>query len=134
MKKDIIIPDASGVGIAMLPEANDKKQRIWVAYFINQRDTKLENVLIQVSAKGVVKGEEKKTALVRFFLNEVAPQSTKKIEMLLQQATKLENQYWVSFYDNGVLYDKKIKFAAGEITSKNMGPVEGFHQRAVFRT
>lgn len=134
MKKDIIIPEVTGVGIAMLPEANDKKQRIWSAYFINQRDTRLENVIVQVSAQGLIKGEERKTANLRFFLHEVEPHSTKKIEVLLQQATKLENLYWVSFYDKGVLYDKKIKFEAGEISSKNMGPVEGFHQRAVFRS
>jgi hypothetical protein len=133
MKKDIVVPEASGVGIAMVPDMDDKKQRIWSAYLVNQRESTLYNVFIQVSAKGEVRGEEQKTASVRFYVESLEPKKAKKIEVVLHQATKLANQYWISFFDNEVLYDKKVVFAPGSITGANLAMLEVLNLRAVYQ-
>lgn len=132
MKKDIIIPNAAGVGIAMVPDMDDKKQRIWSAYLVNQRESTLYNVFIQVSAKGELKGAERKTASVRFYVEELDPGKAKKIEIVLHQATKLSNQYWISFFDNDVLFDKKIVFEPGSITSAKLALHDVLKVRAVY--
>jgi hypothetical protein len=132
MKKDIIIPNAAGVGIAMVPDMDDKKQRIWSAYLVNERESTLYNVFIQVSAKGELKGAERKTASVRFYVEELEPKKAKKIEIVLHQATKLSNQYWISFFDNEVLFDKKIVFEPGSITAANLVVQDVLKVRAVY--
>jgi hypothetical protein len=132
MKKDIIIPNAAGVGIAMVPDMDDKKQRIWSAYLVNERESTLYNVFIQVSAKGELKGAERKTASVRFYVEELEPRKAKKIEIVLHQATKLSNQYWISFFDNEVLFDKKIVFEPGSITAAKLVVQDVLKVRAVY--
>lgn len=120
MKKDIQIEEVTNVGIAIVPEHPESDQTEWSVYFLNMKDTEITSVLINAEARGMVGGEEKHTATLRFFLKDVAAKSFKKFELVLPDTFALNNQYWVSFYEEGKIFDKKYIFAANSISQDRL--------------
>lgn len=112
MKKDIVIKDATDIAIAIVPDTKEDGETDWTVYFFNFKETKIESVLINASAAGVVDGEEKHTATVRFFIEKLEPLSYKKIEAILPEALRLNNRYWVSYYEGNEIFEKKYLIAA----------------------
>ncbi len=119
MKKDIEIKEATDIAIAIVPEKNSDGNTEWTVYFFNFKDTNIESVLINASASGVVDGEEKHTATVRFFIEKLAPLSFKKIEAILPEALRLNNRYWVSYYQGNEIFEKKFIIAADSVIQDN---------------
>jgi hypothetical protein len=120
MKKDIEIPVVKNIAIAVVPDHLDQPEPEWTVYFINLKDVAVESVLINAEGRGLVNGEERHTATLRFHLGKVEPKSFKKFELLLPEAFALNNQYWVSFYEGSVISDKKYIFAANTINQDRL--------------
>ena len=78
---------------------------------------------IRDRGKGQVDGEERQTATMRFYIENIEAKSWRKLEILLPEAFVLNNQYWVSFYEQGSIFDKKFVFAANTINDENMMPL-----------
>jgi len=116
MKKDIEIPEVKDIAIAIVPELNEAGAREWSVFFLNLKDIAVDSVLINATGRGRVNGEEKHTATLRFFLDHIEPQSAKRFEMILPEAFALNNEYWVSFYQDKNIFDKKYIFAANSIS------------------
>lgn len=112
MKKDIVFHEVHDIAIAIVPEKNEANETEWSVYFFNFKETPIESVLINASAAGVVDGEEKHTATVRFFIEILQPLSYKKIEVILPEALRLNNRYWVSYYEGKTIYEKKYLISA----------------------
>jgi hypothetical protein len=119
MKKDINPPKVENVAIAIVPEEDENGEEQWFAYFLNLNESELEAVLVRSNGYGEKKGEKIKTSELRHFLNVVPPKSYMKIEPLLKEVFKLSNQYWVSYYLNHMMYDKKYVFVPESITERN---------------
>lgn len=115
MKKDIEIPEVKDVSLAIVPSTNQLGEREWGVYLLNMKTESLSDVLINVSADGEVNGLPKQTATLRFHLPEVSAQSANKFEIILPEAFLLRNKYWVSFYDEGKIFDKKFIAEANSI-------------------
>lgn len=112
MKKDIVIKDAQDIAIAIVPETNEQDETNWTVYFFNFKEIPIENVLINASASGVVGGVEKETANVRFLIEKLGPLDYRKIETILPEALRLNNRYWVSYYEGNEIFEKKFIIAA----------------------
>jgi hypothetical protein len=110
MKKDIAPPLVENVAIAIVKEQNELSETIWNVYLINLRQEKIEGVLITSNGYGIFEGEEVKTSLLRHFLDEVEPNKFKKVEPIPDNLFGLNNEYWLSFFINKVMYDKKYIF------------------------
>lgn len=119
MRKDIIIGEVSDVAIAISPEEGEGGENVWVVYFLNLKKVPIESVLVNAQGKGMVDGEERQTATMRFFLDRVEPGTWRKLEILLPEAFVLNNQYWVSFYEQKSIFDKKYLFEANSISEDN---------------
>jgi hypothetical protein len=48
------------------------------------------------------------------------PNEAAKIEPIMPDVFGLSNEYWVSFWVNDVMYDKRFVFPAESISDKNM--------------
>jgi|694.fasta_scaffold01302_6 hypothetical protein len=120
MKKDITIEEVRDVAIAIVPELNEHQEYDWMVHFLNLKDKPLTSVLINAEARGMIDGVEKHTAVMRFYIEEVGAQSSKKFEMLMPDTFLLNNQYWVSFYEDGQIFEKKFVFAANTISRDRM--------------
>lgn len=119
MKKDINPPKVKGVAVAVVEEENNLKQKEWNAYLINMKDTKIEGVLVSSKGYGTIDGKEKTTAMLRHFLDELKPNSYKKIEGLTKDLLSISNEFWVSFFENKKMFDKKYIFLAESVLEEN---------------
>ncbi len=116
MKKDIHIPEVSDVGIAIVREADKETQlQIWNVYLVNFREDKLVNTFVSSKGYGLVNNEQKKTVKVNYFLKDIPPKSYKLIEPIIEDVFALSNEYFLTFYIDGVIHDKKFIFVAESI-------------------
>ncbi|MCH2197321.1 MAG: hypothetical protein MK081_00940 [Flavobacteriales bacterium] len=119
MLKDIDNPKVEGVAFAIAEEVNELNEKSYIAYLINLKDEPLENVLVRSSGYGEQDGKQVKTTELRRFYDSIEPKSAQLIEPVLKEALTLTNQYWVSFYNDKVLYDRKYVFVAESVNESN---------------
>lgn len=123
MKKDIEMPEVSGVYVAIINDSKSDEPE-WSAYLINDKNEPIENVF--VSSKGYLtdlKGDETKSSTLRHFYKVVSAKSSQKIEAVIEDVFKLNNEYFVSFYHKGTLFDKKFVFLPETIKKENLSQV-----------
>lgn len=120
------------VAIAIVPELNAEGENEWIVYFINMKNYALDAVLINAEGKGIIDGEERRTAVMRFFIDKAEPCSAKKLEILMPEAFVLNNQYWVSFYEGPNICDKKFVFDANTIDEANLVSVPLINRPGIY--
>ncbi|HRB72531.1 hypothetical protein [Flavobacterium sp. WV_118_3] len=119
MKKDITIPKVENVYVAAIQEWNDDfMENSWYAYLINDSDVKLEMALVVSRAYGKINGEDRKTGTFRHAFNEVAPNASVKIELLENNVLQLNNEFMVTYFQDGKLFDKTYVFRTNTINDK----------------
>lgn len=120
--KDLLNTDkVKEIGIAAVQELSETGEKIWNVYFLNLRKEILTTVL--VSSKGYLKkesGETIKSSVLRHMLNTVEPETAVKVEPIMEEMFKLNNEYWVSFYSGNQLLDRKFVFLADSIQEKHL--------------
>lgn len=127
MIKDIPQEKVTNVAIAVVQEEDD-----WNVYLINLKDAILENVL--VSSKGYItheNGSQTKTSELRHALGNVPPKSYAKIEPIIENVFGLHNQYWVTFFSENQLLDKKYIFLAETIKAENFVNIPIINKKGV---
>ena len=119
MKSDIIIPTVENVFIAVVQEwSDDFMEKVWFAYLVNDSDFDLEGVMVVSKAFGTIDGEMKKTSLLRHAYVEVPAVSVVKIEMIEKSVLALNNEFMLTFFMGGKLYDRKFIFKANAINEE----------------
>jgi hypothetical protein len=119
MKKDIEIHAVKDVLIALVPE-EITEDTIWRAVIINLKDSDIDTILINAEARGVVQGEEKHTATVRFFLPKLPAKSHKVVEAIMPETLALTNRFWLSFYVGSQIFERKFTFPANSVCIDRM--------------
>ena len=114
MKKDIDVKPVKDVKVTIV------KADGWKVYLLNRGESKLENVLITSRGYGEKKGEEQKTSILRHAIPFVDPGMYALIEPIDESVFHLNNEYWVSYYIDGHIYDKKFIFVPDTIIEENL--------------
>jgi len=133
MKKDIQMPEVSDVYVAIVKEFNDEGGEDWNAYLVNNKNEPIENAF--VSSTGYltdVKGKELKSSTLRHYYKVVSAKSAQKIEIVVEEVIKLNNEYFVSFYHRGQLLDKRFVFLSETINDKNLSTVPVMQKKGVW--
>lgn len=133
MKKDISMPAVKDVYVAVVQEDNEEGGKVWNTYVINDKNEPIENVF--VSSKGYLadaKGEETKSSSLRHFYKVVSAKSVQKVEIIIEDVFKLNNEYFVSFYHGTQLYDKKFVFLPETIKEENLSNVPVINKKGVW--
>lgn len=131
MKKDIDIPVMKDVAVAVVSEKNELNQDEWYVYLVNLNEQPLEGVLVSSRGYGEIDQEKRSTSELRHFLNKVEPKSFVKIEPIMENVFPLNNEYWVSFYQDDKMYDKKFIFLAETIKTENFIKVPVLNKKGV---
>ena len=118
MKKDINPPVVTDIALAVVKEKNKQGETEWNVYMLNLKDETIEGVLVSSTGYGLLQGETRKTSTLRHFLDTIPPKSYEKIEPIMEDVFGLNNEYWVSFYLNKVMHDKKYIFLAETINER----------------
>ena len=116
MKKDIKIPEVKGVHVALLYEYNsDFRAKEWNAYILNDKENPIE--LVFVVSKGY--DGDIKTSPLRHSMEGLEPKSFAKLEFVQEEVLALNNEFFVTFYENGTLYEKRFVFKKGTVSEEN---------------
>ena len=131
MKKDINPPIVTDIAIAVVQEQNELAEIVWNVYLINFKKQKIEGVLVTSQGYGVYNDAEVKTSALRHFLDVVEAESFQKFEPVYEKLFGLTNEYWVSFFLNKVMYDKKYIFLPETIMEENMVMIPIINKKGV---
>ena len=128
MKQDIDFDPVTGVSIAIVPDAASEPSAdgivAWTVYLLNANDTPLDTVLIAAEGYGAQPtGEAVRTSTLRYHFEQVGPQSATPVELIDPAVFHLTNQYWVSYYQAGRIFDKKFIFVPDSLVPDNLIPL-----------
>ncbi|MBD1421257.1 hypothetical protein [Sphingobacterium chuzhouense] len=120
MKKDLPENIVEDISIAVVLENSTPSEKVWNVYLINEKKQPLVNVIISSKGYGEKDGREVKTTVLRHFLGDVEGNTSCKIEAIDPEVFGLTNEYWLSYYMEKTIYDKKYIFLPESIVDENL--------------
>jgi hypothetical protein len=116
MKKDIEIPFAKNIQVIATKEWDkDFLYQNWNVYVINNREDRIESVL--VLARG--ESKHKKTSTLRHSIGDLPPHSGRKVEFIPEEVLGFTNEYIITFFAEGKLFDRSFIFKPYSIKDSN---------------
>jgi hypothetical protein len=119
MRKDIRIPKVEGVSMAVVRE-EDGPEPEWGVYLLNNKDVTLDDVIVSSKGYGEIEGEKVATSELRHYFAGLAAHSYVKVERVVEEVFGLNNQYFLTFYINGLIHDRKFIFVPGSVAEENL--------------
>lgn len=131
MKEEIKGPIVEKVSVAIVLE--DDNSDIYNVYLINFRDDIMEGIIITSVGYGenAVTGEKIETSTLRHSLEVLLPNEAAKIEAIMPEVFSLYNEYWVSFWVNDDLFDKRFVFNAETIIKSQLKELKFFGKKGM---
>ncbi|MEZ4901141.1 MAG: hypothetical protein R2822_04965 [Spirosomataceae bacterium] len=123
MKADIKMTPVTGVCVAIARRINELNQPEWHVYLINRKTTPITHVF--VTSRGY-SGEEKhvdnqqRTSTLRHFFAEILADQAVLIEPIIPEVFHLNNEYWVSYFIDNQIFDKKFIFVPESVIESNL--------------
>jgi hypothetical protein len=122
MREELQGPKVENVGVAVVQTLNESNEKIYYVYLLNLREDIIEGVMVTSKGYGMNQnsGEKVKTSTLRHSLEVLLPNEAAKIEPIMEEMFGIANEFWVSFWINDVMHDKKFVFVAESISEENM--------------
>lgn len=120
MKKDLPLNIVADISIAVVLESESPGVKVWNVYLVNEKDVPIQNVMVSSKGYGMRDDKEVKTSVLRHFIGDVSSSDYAKIEAIDEQVFGLTNEYWLSYYIGGTIYDKKYIFLPESIIDDNL--------------
>lgn len=130
MKAEELIQRAEDIAVAIVPEMIED-QNGWMVYLINLKNTSLENVLVSSQGYGELNNKNLRTSELRHYIEKLDAKNFAKIEPIMEDVFGLNNEYWVSFYVNKTIYDKKFLFLPESIQETNFITIPFLNKKGV---
>ncbi len=122
MKKDIEFLPVTGVQVVVARQKNEFDQYDWQVFLINQNQVAIQSVF--VTSKGYSKPEQagdiQKTSTLRHFFANIEPGQYEVIETIMPDVFHLTNEYWISYYIDNQIFDKKFIFVPDSIREDHL--------------
>lgn len=122
MRVKDLVKELPGVHMAVIPE-EEEGQPVWNVYLINNKELPLTTVLLTSRGYGKVKDEEVSTSTLRRVLKDTSAKSVQKVEFIPEDLHGLTNEFWLSFFYDGEMYDKKYIFLPESLIDENFTSV-----------
>ena len=132
MKDEFKGPKVEKVSVAIV-EMMVENEKSYYAYLLNLREDIMEGIIISSTGYGenTKTGDRIKTSTLRHSIEVLLPNEAARIEPIMPEVFGLSNEYWVSFWVNEIMYDKRFVFPAESISEKNMQMIEILGQKGV---
>lgn len=108
------------ISIAVVLESESPDGKVWNVYLVNEKKVPIKNVMVSSKGYGMKDDKEVKTSVLRHFIGDIDPADYAKIEAIDEQVFGLTNEYWLSYYIDGTIYDKKYIFLPESIIDDNL--------------
>ena len=106
MKKDIPSLKVEDLAVCIVP--SESTDELWDCYLLNLQEQAIHNVLVVSRGYGEDgEGFRRQTTTLRHFFEKVEPLDIQPIEPIPKQLFGFTNEYWISFTQNGHMFDKK---------------------------
>lgn len=122
MKKGYEIPEVHDIAMAVVLE-EENGQNVWNVFLINLHIVPIKNVIVSSRGYGELGGEKRATSTLRHFYEEIPDLEYTRVEPIMEDTFGLSNEFWVSFYIDDQVYDKKYVFLPESINEKNFTPI-----------
>ena len=120
MKKDLPENIVEDLAMAVVLMSETPEVKSWTVYLVNLKPVQIDNVLISSKGYGEKDGRKVKTSVLRHFLGDIPAASFKGVEAIDTEVFGLTNEYWLSYYIDGTIYDKKFIFLPESIVDDNL--------------
>jgi len=126
MREELFGPKVENVCVVVAQQWNEENHPEYYVYLMNLRDDIMEGIIITSTGYGenANTGEKIKTSTLRHCIEILLPNEAAKIEPIMEEVFGISNEYWVSFWVNDVMYDKKFIFPPETICDKNLKPIK----------
>jgi hypothetical protein len=131
MLKDIPKLVVDNIVVAIVREPDEKGELTWNAYLVNLYDREIKNVLVSSKGYGYFEGRDVKTSVLRHLIGNIDPKDYAKIEPIMDNLFGLSNEFWVSFYIDKNIYDKKYVFLPETIREENLTMIPVLNKKGV---
>jgi hypothetical protein len=133
MRDELKGPLVENIGVAVIQIENELKEKLYEVYLLNLKEEIIEGIIITCKGYGenAITGEKVKTATLRHSLEVLLPNEAAKIEPIMEEVFGIANEYWVSFWINDTMYDKKFVFVSESISEKNMKKIPILGEKGV---
>lgn len=133
MREELKGPTVEKVGVAVVQTTTELNEKHYNVYLLNLRDDIMEGIIITSTGYGenANTGEKVKTSTLRHSLEVLLPNEAAKIEPIMEEVFGLANEYWVSFWIEDKMFDKKFVFLPETISEKNMKMIPVIGERGV---
>ena len=105
---------------------------VYNVYLLNLNEKPIEGVLVLSKGFGTIDGEERKTSILRHFLDTVEGESFCKIEPIQHELFVLNNQYQLTYFLENKLYEKTYVFNSNTIHPDNYKQVPLLKKPGIF--
>ena len=122
MREELLGPKVEKIAVAVVQHINELEEKTYDVYLLNLREDIIEGVIITSKGYGENRttGEKVETSTLRHTLEVLLPNEAAKIEPIMEEVFSLANEFWVSFWINDTMYDKKFVFVPESISESNM--------------
>jgi hypothetical protein len=134
MKKDIEIPKVEGIHIAIIPSSDSIDEDLWQVYIINTTKHAIDTILITSKGYGEKEGQKQHTALMRRNIERLPPSSFGTFEAIHSSVFHLTNEYFVTFYKDGVIHDKNYIFLPETIITQNLTLIPVIEKKGILHS
>jgi hypothetical protein len=131
MKEDIDFLPVKDVFITI---SKNTEEEMWKVYLLNRGKKRIENIMITSKGYGEQKGEKQQTSVLRHMIPHLEEGEYALIEPIDPKVFHLNNEYWVSFFIEGQVYDKKYIFVPDSIKEENLSFIKELNQNGVLHT
>ena len=120
MREELKGPKVENVSVAIVEIPLENNEKEYIVYLLNFRDDIMEGIIVTSSGYGEnpSTGEQIKTSTLRKGIELMLPNEAARIEPIMPELFSLTNEFWVSFWVNDVMYDKRFIFVPGSINDE----------------
>lgn len=126
MKKDIDFSPVKNVHVVIA-----KTDEGWKVFLINRNSEKLENVMVTSRGYGEHESKAQKTSTLRHMIPYLEPGMYALVEPIDESVFHLNNEYWVSYFIERQVYDKKFIFVPETIIEDNLVYIEELKMKGI---
>lgn len=136
MREELKGPKVENVSVALVEIPLDNDEKEYIIYLLNLRDDIIEGIIIASTGYGVnpKTGEEVKTSTLRRGIELMLPNEAARIEPIMPELFHLTNEFWVSFWIDDVMYDKRFLFLPGSIKQEEFKLIEILGYKGILLT
>ncbi len=131
MIKDIPFEKVEDIALAVVPTPDGTGEEEWRVYLVNMKPDAIDGVLISSKGYGSIEGKNVKTSTLRQFFERIQGNDYVQVEYIDKKLFGINNEFWVSFWHHGTMFDKRYVFVTESIIKDNFTEVPLLGKRGV---